>query len=89
MPTLCMFYGIIIRMMFMDNKQHNLPHIHVEYQGETAVISIPEGKLLEGYLPGKKLKLVQAWITIHEEELMADWALAVNGEPIFKIEPLR
>ena len=34
MPTICMFYGIIIRMMFMDNQQHNLPHIHVEYQGD-------------------------------------------------------
>lgn len=89
MPTICMFYGIIIRMMFFDNRQHNLPHIHVEYQSENAVISIPEGELLKGQLPVKKLKLVQAWIAIHEEELMADWALAVKGEPIFKIEPLR
>jgi hypothetical protein len=60
MPTLSMFYGII-RMMFLDNQQHNLPHIHVEYQGENAVISIPEGDLLEGKLSRKKLKLVQAW----------------------------
>ena len=89
MPTICMFYGIIIRMMFMDNQQHNLPHIHVEYQGENAVISIPDGDLLEGQIPAKKLKLVQAWIAIHEDELMADWTLAVRGEPIFKIDPLR
>ena len=47
------------------------------------------GELIEGSLPVKKLRLLQAWITIHEEELMADWALAVKGEPIFKIEPLR
>jgi hypothetical protein len=26
---------------------------------------------------------------IHEEELMADWTLAVKGEPVFPIEPLR
>jgi hypothetical protein len=84
-----MFYGIIIRMMFMDNQQHNLPYIHVEYQGENAVIAIPDGDLLEGQLPAKKLKLVQAWIAIHEDELMADWTLAVKGEPIFKIDPLR
>lgn len=89
MPTICMFYGIIIRMMFLDNQRHNLPHIHVEYQSENAVISIPEGELLEGQLPSKKLKLVQAWIAIHEEELMANWALAIKGEPIFNIEPLR
>jgi hypothetical protein len=32
---------------------------------------------------------VQVWIDLHEEELMADWTLAVNGEPIFNIDPLR
>lgn len=45
--------------------------------------------MLEGDLPAKKLRLVQAWIAIHEDELMADWALAVNGEPVFPIDPLR
>jgi hypothetical protein len=33
--------------------------------------------------------MLQAWIAIHEEELMADWSLAAKGEPVFKIEPLR
>lgn len=89
MPTISMFYGIIVRMLFMDTKQHHLPHLHVEYQGQKAVICIPEGNLLEGGLPAKKLRMVQAWIAIHEDELMADWALAVNGEPVFQIEPLR
>jgi hypothetical protein len=89
MPTISMFYGIIIRMLFMDTQQHHMPHLHVEYQGMKAVISIPDGNLLEGDLPNKKLRLVQAWIAIHEEELMADWALAANGEPVFPIDPLR
>jgi len=35
------------------------------------------------------MKLVQAWIEIHWDELMADWKLVVLGEPLFKIEPLR
>lgn len=89
MPTISMFYGIIIRMLFMDTQQHNLPHLHVEYQGQRAVISIPDGNLLGGDLPAKKLRMVQAWVAIHEEELMADWTLAVNGEPVFQIDPLR
>jgi hypothetical protein len=89
MPTISMFYGIIIRMLFLDTQQHHLPHLHVEYQGQKASISIPDGNLLEGDLPAKKLRMVQAWIAIHEDELMADWALAVNGEPVFPIEPLR
>lgn len=89
MPTISMFYGLIIRMMFMDTTKHHLPHLHVEYQGENAVILIPDGELIEGNLPLKKLRMLQAWIVIHEEELMADWALAVKGEPVFKIDPLR
>ncbi|WP_045221896.1 DUF4160 domain-containing protein [Desulfonatronum thioautotrophicum] len=89
MPTISMFYGIIVRMLYMDTKQHQLPHLHVEYQGMKAVVTIPEGALLEGEIPAKKLRMVQAWVAIHEEELMANWTLAVNGEPIFPIEPLR
>ena len=89
MPAISMFYGLIIRMLFMDTKQHNLPHIHVEYQGQNAVFAIPSGELLEGKLLAKKVRQVQVWIDLHEEELMADWSLAVKGEPIFPIEPLR
>jgi len=76
-------------MYYLDNKQHNLPHIHVKYQDEEAVISIFDGQLLEGTLKANKMKLVQAWIEIHNEELMADWELASSGETIFKIEPLK
>lgn len=89
MPAISMFYGLIVRMFFMDTQQHYLPHVHVEYQGKESVVSIPDGEILEGGLPSKQLRMLQAWIVIHEDELMADWALAVNGEPIFKIEPLR
>ena len=48
MAILSMFYGIIISMYYMDNRQHHVPHIHVTYQGQEAVISIPDGELLEG-----------------------------------------
>lgn len=89
MPTISMFYGIIVRMLFMDTGQHHGPHIHVEYQGQEAVIGIPDGILMAGHLPPKKLRLVQAWIVLHEDELMANWDLAVKGEPVFSIDPLR
>ena len=89
MHTISMFYEIIILMYFYDNKRHSIPHIHAEYAENVASISIEDGKILSGQLPAKKLKLVEAWIEIHKEELLADWKLAVAGEPIFKIEPLR
>lgn len=59
------------------------------YQEESAVIEIPSGKLLEGKIKSNKLKLVDAWIEIHQDELMADWELAINGEAVFKIDPLK
>lgn len=89
MPTISMFYGIIIRMMFMDTQQHHLPHIHAEYQGNAVVVSIPNGEVIAGDIPPKKLRLVQAWISIHEDELMANWTLALQGEQVFPIDPLR
>ena len=89
MPILSMFYGIIIRMYFMDDKQHHVPHVHAECSGSRAVFNIVDGELLAGGLPPGKARLVQAWIEIHREELVADWELAVNGEEIFKIEPLK
>ena len=89
MPTISMFYGVIVRMYFFDNQQHNTPHIHVHYQEHSAVFEIPSGALLEGNIPNTKKKLVEAWIEIHQEELMADWQLAINGESVFKIDPLR
>lgn len=84
-----MFYGLIIYMHFHDNKQHKLPHIHVRYNDDEAVYAIPLGNLLEGSLPLNKQILLQAWIEIHKEDLMADWQLAVNGSLLFTIDPLK
>jgi hypothetical protein len=88
MPTISMFFGIVIRMFFRDDVKHKLPHIHAEYQGQIGVYSIPDGKLLTGSLPLNKEKLVSAWIEIHKDELIADWNLAVNGQKVFKIKGL-
>lgn len=62
MPVISMFYGIIIRMFFMDNKEHKLPHIHAEYGEFEAVVNIVNGNIIAGDFPANKLKLVQAWI---------------------------
>jgi hypothetical protein len=88
MPTISMFYGILIRMFFKDIEKHNLPHIHAEYQGEVAIYSIIDGELLAGRLPHNKNKLVVAWIEIHKEDLQADWSLAVEGKKLFPIKGL-
>jgi Domain of unknown function (DUF4160) len=89
MAIIAMFYGIIVSMYYLDNKRHHSPHIHIKYQEQEVVLSIPDGEILEGNLKPNKMKLVQAWIEIHQDELMADWELACKGETIFKIDPLK
>ena len=88
MPTISSFYGIIIRMFFFDRDRHHVPHIHAEYQGQFAVYAIQDGAVLAGQLPTKKHKLVVAWIEIHQDELTADWQLAVTGNKPFEIRGL-
>lgn len=89
MPVISMFYGIIVSMYFVDNQRHKLPHIHVKYQEHEVVLALPEGEILEGSMPGNRLRLVLAWMEIHRDELMADWELAASGQQPYKIDPLR
>lgn len=88
MPELSRFYGMIIKMLFLDNIQHNKPHIHVYYGEHEASVGI-DGELLAGSLPVKQLKLLNAWLIIHEDELYTAWNNAVRGIPFEKIDPLR
>jgi hypothetical protein len=89
MPTISMFYGILVAMFFEDSDRHNLPHIHVRYAGHKASIAVEDGRVLAGDIPAKQLKLVQAWIEIHKDELFVDWELAAAGEHPFRIAPLQ
>jgi len=54
-----------------------------------AVFSIPDGEMISGDLPKNKIKLVQAWIVMREEDLMANWELATTEQNIFRIDPLK
>lgn len=88
MPTISMFYGIIVRMYFAPSE-HNPPHFHVYFQDYKASVDIRTCEIIEGNLPRKQSKLVLAWAEVHQEELMANWQLVMNGEQPFKIQPLR
>ena len=71
-----------------DTGQHNKPHVHVYFNEYRASIGL-DGELLSGNIPVKQLKLVQAWLAIHEEELYSAWNNAVRGMPFDKIAPLQ
>ena len=88
MPTISMFQGILIRMYWKDNDRHKTPHFHAFYGDSEAVFSF-DGEIIAGSFPNKQTAFVKAWALMHEDELDANWRLALNGEQVFKIEPLR
>ncbi|MDQ7825692.1 MAG: DUF4160 domain-containing protein [Candidatus Eremiobacteraeota bacterium] len=88
MPTISMFYGIIIRMYFAPGE-HPPPHFHVYYNDYKATVDISLCEIIEGELPKRQARLALAWAELHQEELMADWRLVMNGEEPFKIAPLQ
>ena len=85
MPELALFYGIRVTMYFKD---HQPPHFHVSYADKQAAIDIEKVCVLSGGLPNRQLRLVLAWCTLHQDELMQDWELARDGKPLNKIPPL-
>lgn len=88
MPELCRFQGIVIKLLYNDNVQHNEPHIHAVYGEYFASISL-KGVLLAGSMPSKQFKMIVGWLALRETEVYAAWAKAVNGEPFNKIMPLK
>jgi hypothetical protein len=88
MPTISMFYGILIRM-HLQTREHRPPHIHAVYGDDTAVFDILNAEWIQGRFPQRQRKLVEAWLAIHRDELLADWKLAAEGELPFRIDPLK
>lgn len=85
MPTISVFYGIIIRMFFRD---HAPPHFHVEYSGHKAEVAIETLEVLAGLLPRRTLSLVLEWAALHRDELRVDWNLCREQQHPKPIDPL-
>ena len=88
MPIISQFYGILIYIYKELEAKHKIPHFHAKYAEFEGVYDF-EGNLIEGNLPKKQNKLVEAWSVLHTDELNAAWiAWNENGE-IFRIDGLR
>jgi len=86
MPEISRFFGIVVYMYWRD---HEPAHFHVDYSGQKAEIAIDPVGLLKGKLSPKAVALVTEWAAIHQKELLEDWELAKNKQPLLKSEPLR
>lgn len=58
MPTISMFYGIIIQLFYFDNDKHYKPHIHVRYAEYRAFVDIETAEILDGEIPLRQLRLL-------------------------------
>lgn len=85
MPTISIFYGIVIQMFWRD---HNPPHFHASYGGEEALLNIQTLEVMEGSIPRRALSLVVEWALAHRAELLEDWELCQVKQRPKKINPL-
>jgi hypothetical protein len=86
MPTICVFYGIVIQMFWTD---HAPPHFHALYAEHEALIHIQTLEIIHGSLPHRAMALVLEWANEHRAELMEDWILCMNMKTPRKILPLK
>jgi hypothetical protein len=82
LPTIAWFYGIAIRMYFLD---HPPPHFEAVYNEYEANVSVETGEILEGYLPTTAARLVKQWTLAHRSELKANWDRARAKLPLERI----
>lgn len=75
--------------MYYAPKEHPPPHVHVYYAEFKGIIDIRTCEFIESDLPRKQSKLALAWAELHQDELMANWQLVMNGETPFQIQPLQ
>ena len=85
MPTISVFYGILIQMFW---REHAPPHFHALYAEHEALIDIRTLTVMRGSLPRRALTLVQEWATLHQDELMEDWTLCQTNHTPRRISPL-
>lgn len=86
MPTISMFYGILIQM-FWD--EHAPPHFHATYGEFKATVRIRDLCVDQGYLPRRASQLVLDWAELHQAALLEDWDLCQANEHPKPIEPLK
>jgi len=85
MPTISMFYGILIQMYWND---HAPPHFHVRYSGYKATVGIQSLTVLTGSLPRTAERLALEWAAEHQAELMENWRLCEIKAHPSQIAPL-
>lgn len=89
MPEISRFFGIIVRMYVEPGAPHHRPHLHAYYQNSIAIYTIDSIECINGSLPPKQRRLLEAWLELHQAELLENWERLQAGKLPYKIAPLR
>lgn len=84
MPEISRFLGVVIGMFY---SEHGVPHFHAVYGEHEASIEIEEDAA-HGELPPRVMRLVLEWRALYRAELLENWQLARQGQPLKPIPPL-
>lgn len=84
MPTISVFYGIVIQVFWND---HAPPHFIALYAEHGALINIQTLQVIRGSPPRRALELVLAWAQNHRQELMEDRTLCERKQSPKMIYP--
>ncbi len=84
MPEISRFLGIVIGMFY---SEHGVPHFHAVY-GEHEISVEVESGTIHGEFPARARRLVLEWANLHKQELMENWQLARQGQPVKRVAPL-
>ena len=86
MPTISVFYGIVIQMFRRD---HGPPHFHALYAEHEVLIDLRDFRDIRGSLPERAMALVLEWAGEHHDELRENWSLCSELKMPKTIEPLK
>lgn len=86
MPTISIFYGIVIQMFCGD---HAPPHFHALYAEYEVIINISTLEVINGDMPKRALALILEWAFEHRAALLEDWELCEKNQLPKKIPPLK
>jgi hypothetical protein len=89
LPEITRFFGIIIRMYAEPNVPHHRPHFHAYYQNAVAIYAVDSIEMIDGALPQRQQRLVEAWAELHQGELRDNWERLQAGQLPYRIAPLR
>ncbi|MGD0226286.1 MAG: DUF4160 domain-containing protein [Terriglobia bacterium] len=84
MPEISRFFGIVIGIFY---SEHGAAHFHAVYGEHEITVEVESGKI-HGQFPARALRLVLEWANLHKGELIENWQLARQGQPLRRIAPL-